>query len=412
METEQILMRKQRGYEIAKNSRIQQTDKGWKVPSQTGAGYYVVVSNGFGAECNCPDHEVRKTKCKHIWAVELIVTQEVDNEGNVTVTKTIKKTYSQDYKNYDTAQKSEKRLFMKLLSDLTTNINQPTYTFGRPNKLLGDSVYSMIFKVYSTFSSRRFFSDMEMAKENGLIKQITPRSSMSDYFNKKELTPLLAEMVVLTSLPLRTIEKDFALDSTGFETSNFQRWFSFKHGKEIDSRKWVKCHFMTGVKSNIVTAVKITSQFEGDSPQLKELVDKTAENFEMQEVSGDKAYLSRDNMNLIESHGAVPFIPFKSNATDKSRGSAIWKKMYHYFMLNNEQFLEHYHKRSNVETSVFMIKSKFGDSVRSKSWTAQVNEVLCKVIAHNICCVIMEMHTLGIEADFVREVGRVSEMSA
>ena len=412
METEQILMRKQRGYEIAKNSRIQQTDKGWKVPSQTGAGYYVVVSNGFGAECNCPDHEVRKTKCKHIWAVELIVTQEVDNEGNVTVTKTIKKTYSQDYKNYDTAQKSEKRLFMKLLSDLTTNINQPTYTFGRPNKLLGDSVYSMIFKVYSTFSSRRFFSDMEMAKENGLIKQITPRSSMSDYFNKKELTPLLAEMVVLTSLPLRTIEKDFALDSTGFETSNFQRWFSFKHGKEIDSRKWVKCHFMTGVKSNIVTAVKITSQFEGDSPQLKELVDKTAENFDMQEVSGDKAYLSRDNMNLIESHGAVPFIPFKSNATDKSRGSAIWKKMYHYFMLNNEQFLEHYHKRSNVETSVFMIKSKFGDSVRSKSWTAQVNEVLCKVIAHNICCVIMEMHTLGIEADFVREVGRVSEMSA
>src|SRR3989344_6429898 len=113
-------LRKQRGYEIAKNSRIQQTEKGWKVPSQTGTGYYVVVSNGFGAECNCPDHEVRKTKCKHIWAVELIVTQEVDNEGNVTVTKTMRKTYSQDYKNYDTAQKSEKRLFMKLLSDLTT----------------------------------------------------------------------------------------------------------------------------------------------------------------------------------------------------------------------------------------------------------------------------------------------------
>ncbi len=412
METEQILMRKQRGYEIAKNSRIQQTEKGWKVPSQTGAGYYVVVSNGFGAECNCPDHEVRKTKCKHIWAVELIVTQEVDNEGNITVTKTIKKTYSQEWKNYDTAHKSEKRLFMKLLKDLTTNINQPIYTFGRPNKILGDSVYSMIFKVYSTFSSRRFFSDMETAKENGLIEQITPRSSMSDYFNKKELTPLLAEMVVLTSLPLRTIEKDFALDSTGFGTSNFQRWFSFKHGKEIDSRKWVKCHFMTGVKSNIVTAVKITSQFEGDSPQLKELVDKTAENFDMQEVSGDKAYLSRDNLDIIAEAGATPYIPYKSNSVAKARGSAIWKKMYHYFMLNNEQFLEHYHKRSNVETSVFMIKSKFGDSVRSKSWTAQVNEVLCKVIAHNICCVIMEMHTLGIEADFVREVGRVSEMSA
>ncbi len=52
------------------------------------------------------------------------------------------------------------------------------------------------------------------------------------------------------------------------------------------------------------------------------------------------------------------------------------------------------------ETTNHMIKSKFGSSVRSKSWSAQVNEVLCKIICHNICVVIMEMHTMGIEADF------------
>jgi len=70
--------------------------------------------------------------------------------------------------------------------------------------------------------------------------------------------------------------------------------------------------------------------------------------------------------------------------------------MYHYFMLNNEEYLQHYHSRSNAESTVNMIKSKFGDSVRSKLWTAQVNEVLCKVIVHNIVCVIMEMNELGI----------------
>lgn len=411
MQQEQTLMRKQRGYEIAKNSRIQQTQKGWKVPSQTGTGYYEVISNGFGAECNCPDCQLRKTKCKHIWAVELIVTQEVDKEGNITTTEILKKTYKQDWSNYNLAQCQEKKLFMKLLSDVTENINQPTYNFGRPNKILGDTIYSLIFKTYSTFSSRRFFSDMEIAKEKGFISQITPRSSMSDYFNKKEITPILADIVTLTSLPLRTIEKDFAIDSTGFGTSNFQRWFSFKHGKDIDSRKWVKCHLVTGVKSNIITSVKVTSQFENDCPQLKELVNKTAENFDMEEISGDKAYLSRNNINAIEEVGAKAFIPFKSNSTAKPKNSPLWKKMYHYFMLNQDDFLEHYHKRSNVETSVFMIKSKFGNSVRSKNWIAQVNEVLCKIICHNICCVIMEMHNLGIEADFVREVKQVSEIS-
>ena len=400
MEQEQTEARKQRGYEIAKTSRIEKTDKGWKVPSQSGGGHYIVVSNGFGAECNCPDHELRKCKCKHIWAVELIVTHEIDNKGNVTITKTIRKTYSQNWKIYNLAQEKEKELFMKLLADITSRIRQPTYTFGKPQNPLSDTIYSMVFKVYSTFSGRRFATDMKEAKEKGFVEKKIPRSSMFDYFNKKELTPLLSQMVTLTSLPLKSVEKDFAIDATGFGTSNFQRWYSLKHGKEVNSRRWVKCHFVTGVKTNIIPSVKITTEFDNDSPELRALIGNTAEYFEMQEVSADKAYLSRDNLNFIEEVGATPFIPFKSNVTAKPKGSAIWKKMFYYFQLNNEEFLQHYHKRSNAETSVYMIKSKFGDFVRSKTWIAQINEVLCKVICHNIYCVIMEMHELGIEADF------------
>src|SRR3989338_3277673 len=150
----------------------------------------------------------------------------------------------------------------------------------------------MVFKVYSTFSGRRFATDMKEAKEKGLVEKKIPRSSMFDCFNKKEVTSLLAQIVTITSLPLRTIETKFAIDSTGFGTSNFQRWYSFKHGKEISSRRWVKCHFMTGVKTNTITSVLITSEFDNDSPELKALVNETAENFDMQEGAGDKAYLS------------------------------------------------------------------------------------------------------------------------
>jgi hypothetical protein len=39
----------------------------------------------------------------------------------------------------------------------------------------------------------------------------------------------------------------------------------------------------------------------------------------------------------------------------------------------------------NVETTFSMIKAKFRDSIRSKSEVGQFNEVLCKVIAHNLC---------------------------
>lgn len=74
--------------------------------------------------------------------------------------------------------------------------------------------------------------------------------------------------------------------------------------------------------------------------------------------------------------------------------------MYHYYVFNRQAFLDRYHKRSNVESTYSMIKGKFGDAVRSKSDTGQINEVLCKVLCHNICVLIQSMHEFGIEPLF------------
>jgi len=62
--------------------------------------------------------------------------------------------------------------------------------------------------------------------------------------------------------------------------------------------------------------------------------------------------------------------------------------------------MAHYHKRSNVETTFHMLKSKFGVALRSKSKTAQINEALCKVLAHNLCCPIQNMFELNIKPEF------------
>jgi transposase len=74
--------------------------------------------------------------------------------------------------------------------------------------------------------------------------------------------------------------------------------------------------------------------------------------------------------------------------------------MYHYFMFNRETFLKHYHKHSSAESVFSMMKAKFGDHVRSKSEMGRVNEVVCKVLCHNICVVIRAMHELGVEPTF------------
>ena len=62
--------------------------------------------------------------------------------------------------------------------------------------------------------------------------------------------------------------------------------------------------------------------------------------------------------------------------------------------------MQNYHKRSNVETTFSMIKAKFGERVRSRGRMAQINEVLCKVLCHNICCLIQSIYELGVESIF------------
>ncbi len=61
-----------------------------------------------------------------------------------------------------------------------------------------------------------------------------------------------------------------------------------------------------------------------------------------------------------------------------------------------ETFLQQYHQRTLVEPTFSMTKAKIGDALRSKTDTALVNELLCKVLCHNICVLIQSMHELGI----------------
>jgi len=264
-------------------------------------------------------------------------------------------------------------------------------------------------KVYTGFSLRRFMSDMKIAKEMRLVDKVPCYSSLSNFMNREEVKPIIEQLITISSLPLKEIETDFAIDSSGFSTSRFARWFDYKWGKERKYKVWLKAHLVSGVKTNIITGVKITEGQENDSPQLPELIRKTAENFNLNEVSGDKAYNGRENFKVIEEVGATPFIPFKKNVTGKRGGCSVWKKMYYYFMYKHDEFLEHYHKRSNVETTFYMIKTKFSGAIKSKKQTAQINELLLKILCHNICVVIQEVNELGIKSKFVLEQTREVE---
>jgi transposase len=398
---EKTMTREQRGQLIAENARIIKTEQGWIIPSQSSSQKYLVSFNGEKPECNCPDCKLRQNKCKHIHAVEFYIKKEINKEGIISEMRRIK-IYSQDWKAYDFSQINEKTLFTKLLFDLCQNVKQPIYKFGRPIIPFQDLMFSAVMKIYTTFSLRRFMSDMKIAQQEQYINKVPCFASIGHFLQKEEITPILKELITITSLPLKNVETDFAIDSSGFSTNRFAKWFDYKWGKDNKEKVWLKAHLISGIKTHIITGCEITEAYCNDSPELSKLIKQTAKHFKLNEISADKAYSSRENLETISKFGANPFIPFKKNASGKSRGSLIWKKMYHYFLYKNEEFLEHYGKRSNSETVFHMIKTKFRDNLRSKTKTAQINELLCKILCHNICVVIQEMNELGITPNFFK----------
>jgi transposase len=397
--------REQRGIIIAAKSRIKQKDGVWLVPSQSGNARYTVCPDATNPHCTCPDHETRGVKCKHIYAVEYVIQREENEDGTTTVTETLttvethRKTYPQNWPAYNAAQTHEKSHFQDLLRDLCLGIREPARDkTGRKPFPLADGIFAAVFKVYSTVSGRRFMSDFRDSHAKGYFRRLPCYNSIFKVFEAESTFALLQSLVIETANPLKAIETNFACDSSGFSGSRFDRWFDHKWGEHRFARAWVKAHIMTGVSTNVITAVEIHGNEANDGAQLKPMLATTRERFNIAEVSADKAYISRSNLQAVVDAGGTPYIPFKINAAPLHPG--LWNKMFHFFHLNRDEFLSRYHQRSNVESTFSMLKAKFGDGVRSKTDIAMKNEVLAKIVCHNICCLISAMYELGVTSTF------------
>jgi len=307
-----------------------------------------------------------------------------------------------NWRAYNNSQMREKIMFLRLLDDLCQMVDNDKNSFrGRKPASLSHQIFCMCLKVYLGTSSRRLISDLELCKEKGYVDCVPHFNSVCNYFNNRSLKLELKDLIELSALPLGGLEDQFAIDATGFSEKKYaERWSNIRQ-KYSRHREYKKANCIYGTYSNTIVAVKITEGTAADSPQFRNLLQRAAENFDIKEISADKAYSSRENHEVAEDLGITPFILFKKNATATAKGSMEWHRMYRYFKDRKEEFLKHYHMRSNSESGFFMIKQKFGGFISSKKPIAQENEILCKILCHNICVLIQEIYLSNVSVDFL-----------
>jgi transposase len=416
----------------AKGSKIREivADK-YLVPSQNNAsGGYVVDT--AAKTCSCPDFETRQTPCKHVWAV-LLFRQETgtpDGHGAVMSNDTTikpemnktasavetesttkeaatepekRKTYPQPWARYNAAQMEEKTTFELLLKDLLRCVSEPEKPkTGRPPMPLKAVLFGAGMKTYIGMSGRRATPDIKSCKDRDLVGKAAHYNTIFKYMEKPELTQILVDLVEKSALPLRAFERQFAIDSTGLATSKYARWYDHKYGEEKRTQQYLKVHAIIGTVTNAIVAVEVTAGSVNDSPMLPGLIAKAAARFQVDELSGDKGYLSRANLNAIVAVGAEPYVAFKENSKGDSSGDSAeaWDRMWHMFNVRRDEFLKHYHRRSNVESTFSALKRLVGTSIRAKTEAAQRNEVLMMCLVYNLTRVVHAIHELGIDPSF------------
>lgn len=404
METENY--RKQRGLALAndKGKRIKMVlDGKYLVPSASASlGSYFVDT--LGKTCSCPDFETRGIQCKHMWALEFVRHRVTDANGQTVETQSMRVTYRQPWAAYNAAQMEEKSRVEILLKGLCEGIVQPAREPGRPGRprvCLADTVYAAAMKTFVGMSGRRSTVDINECEAKGHIDSTPHYNSVFRTMERADMFPLLKTLVEESASPLRAIETNFAVDATGFATQTYVRFYDFKHGSDRRVQRWVKAHAMVGCTTGAISALEVTEGNVNDSVMFAPLVKTTAKRFTLEDVTADKAYLARPHVTLVEEIGhaqgstATMYVPFKSNS--RGHGPEAWRKLWHLFNYKREEFLTHYHQRSQVEASFSALKRVFGGNLRSKLPAAQYNEVALKALVFNLSRLVHATHELGID---------------
>ena len=161
------------------------------------------------------------------------------------------------------------------------------------------------------------------------------------------------------------------VDSTGFSMANSSQYFCSVIGRKV--RKFMKLSIIGDMRKKIIMAVRIRKKRRHDNVDFKPLLEKIKANI----IVADKGYDSEMNHVMAEKHGTKFIAPLRNNVP-VCRTSGMHRK----FLKRNFPF-HLYHERNKCESIFSALKRRFGSAVNGRTFAAQKNELMFRVLAYN-----------------------------
>lgn len=397
--------------------------------------------------CTCPDFMKNgRTDCAQIFA-ERLRRAEVIVEGDISPARArsakatrrpARKLKTDDGRSYKAVDRHA-RVAMGDggISQLTSSLLgayddiHPKLLAGKEKRSVGGQTYSdslraicLVLKVSSGKSSDEMVGVYRKLIEERRFRLKRPphQNTLTDWFNDPLLTPVLHELLRITSLPFRKREIGAIIDSTKLSQmrSAHSRWVEYAEDVRPGA-DWMKAHALVGVETMIVMGVTFSgnrnssdqTSLSHDINFVKPLVETARQAFPLQFFLGDKAYLSEEIVGWLFEKGIKAVIPVK-------RGWQKETKTLHYEACSNlvnwydnrqSDFHEHYRLRPKIESLFSALKRMAqgycwsrGRSPQTRNsdspCVAWINEALCKFIFINLRTAIFYEKRTGYTADY------------
>lgn len=250
-----------------------------------------------------------------------------------------------------------------------------------------DAGFAACYKVMRRLSTLAVLPSLEEAVERGWMTRMYSRNALIGFFDHPDAEAKLRSALEATVVPMGPFETLFAADGTGFTGTTKTTHYDVQYRGRIEHR-YQKVHFMVGLGTYVIAAVKFAPRDAPDHKQFASLLEATREHFCIDAVWADKGYAYQEVIKKITEAGAMPIVPPKANHTGGTQINSIWYRWYHLIAANPEAFWQCYAFRNHVETLFSSLKSVTDARVRNKTERAAQNEILCKCIVHNINCLI------------------------
>ena len=184
------------------------------------------------------------------------------------------------------------------------------------------------------------------------------------------------------------------VDATGLRVYGEGQWHVRKH-RSRRHRSWRKLHLGVDETTGEIVAVELTRSNVHDSRQLPALLSQVAGS--IGQVSGDRAYDTRNCYESILSRGAVPTIPPRRNARERASTSGTDWRTVRNATLRRIKKLDRYEwrvssgctRQSLAENAMSRLKGLLGTKLSARRFDSQRAEALIK------CGVLNRMTGLG-----------------